>query len=158
MQSGYSPTWNTQHPFVPTNFITRLCGIPLMPPFAVLLKLQVHRDSEREGWQERERYQGTSRDCCWRVSRPDHRSSALGTVQIRVDEFVEELPGTIYDIWSGQVLEDGSFVTCRCFLGTVILEDCLAIISLHILATVSNYLFRCVWLVHFRILLFVSPL
>ena len=100
-------------PFVPTNLITRIGGIPLMPLFAVLLlKLQGwtdHRDSEREDWWEKQhvdvkdieelleivvdKYPDQIIDCQRWV--PD---SMIHVAQNRVDEFVEKLPETV-DGW-----------------------------------------------------------
>lgn len=96
-------------PFVPTNLITRIDGLPLMPLFAVLLlKLQGwtdHRDSEREDWQEKQYVDVEDIEELLGIvvdEYPDQiidrqrwvPDSMIDAGQNRVDEFVEELPET----------------------------------------------------------------
>ena len=99
-------------PFVPTNLITRIGGIPLMPLFAVLLlKLQGwadHRDSEREDWREKQHVDVKDIEELLEIvvdKYPDQiidrqrwvPDSMIHVAQNRVDEFVEKLPETVDD-------------------------------------------------------------
>ena len=99
-------------PFVPTNLITRIGGIPLMPLFAVLLlKLQGwtdHRDSEREDWREKQHVDVKDIEELLEIvvdKYPDQvidrqrwvPDSMIHVAQNRVDEFVEILPETVDD-------------------------------------------------------------
>ena len=99
-------------PFVPTNLITRIGGIPLMPLFAVLLlKLQGwtdHRDSERGDWREKQHVDVKDIEELLEIvvdKYPDQiidrqrwvPDSMIHVAQNRVDEFVEKLPETVDD-------------------------------------------------------------